>query len=190
MNLDKSRFTDLIKQFKFKELFNELGWDNTSISIPISIEEEKYTLTAVAEKRGFLIFVCSPNQFGEIPKSQTRRKIDSRITKLFFEHLIIYSGNQSQQIWQLVIREPNKPITNREVQYFTHQAPELLYQKLSALFVPLEEEEIISLVDIRSNVYEQFNVNAERITKKFLMNLKLTIQNLFLLLMVLLKKLI
>jgi len=165
--ISKYRFSELLKTFRFAELFNELGWDHVEKKISLSLDEENFSLDAIAEKRGFAIFTCSPNKLGRIPESKTRRKIDSRITKLYFEHLIIYSDDKTHQIWQLVIREPNKPITNREVQYFTHQTPELLYQKLSALFVSLEEEDKIRLVDIRSNVYEQFNINAERVTRRF-----------------------
>ncbi|MBM4176541.1 MAG: hypothetical protein FJ213_10280, partial [Ignavibacteria bacterium] len=165
--ISKYRFSELLKTFRFAELFNELGWDHVEKKISLSLDEENFSLDAIAEKRGFVIFTCSSNKLGRIPESKTRRKIDSRITKLYFEHLIIYSDDKTHQIWQLVIREPNKPITNREVQYFTHQTPELLYQKLSALFVSLEEEDKIRLVDIRSNVYEQFNINAERVTRRF-----------------------
>ncbi|MCX7611545.1 MAG: BREX-1 system adenine-specific DNA-methyltransferase PglX [Ignavibacterium sp.] len=165
--ISKNRFTELLRSFQFVQLFNELGWDYLEKNIELNIDNEIFRLEAVAEKRGFVIFVCSTNADSSIPNSQTRRKIDSQISKLFFEHLIIYSDNCNQQIWQLVIRETNKPIINREVIYFVHQAPELLYQKLSALFVPLENEEKISLVDISSNVREQFNTNAERVTKRF-----------------------
>ena len=165
--INKIRFAELLKIFQFGQLFNELGWDHIEKKLTLTIDDDIFSLEAIAEKRGFIIFVCSPNNLGNIPDSNNRRKIDSRLTKLFFEHLIIYSDIRTQQVWQLVIREHNKPITVREVTYYTHQAPELLYLKLSSLFVPLEEEEGIRLVDIRSNVYEQFNVNTERVTRRF-----------------------
>lgn len=168
MNLDKSHFTELVKSFKIKELFNELGWDRTNITLPISIEEEIFTLSAVAEKRGFLIFVCSPDSSGKIPIKDVRKKIDNKITKLYFEHLIIYTDKEnSHQIWQLVIREQDKPIIVRETDYFSTQHPELLFQKLRGIFISLDDEDKVTIADVRANVREQFNANAEKVTKKF-----------------------
>lgn len=81
--MDKQTFTNYIKSFKFKELFNELGWDNISIlPIPVKIDEETFILTAVAEKRGFIIFHCSYNSQGKIPTKDVRKKIDNKITKI------------------------------------------------------------------------------------------------------------
>jgi len=171
--INKQHFTQLIKSASFKELFNELGWDKINLSVPILIDEEKYILNAVAEKRGFVIFVCSADSTGKIPISNIRKKIDQKITKLYYEHLIIYSDkNNFQQIWQLVIREQDKPIVVRETPYFNSQHPELLFQKLSGLFISLDDEEKVTIADVRANVKEQFNTNAEKVTKKFYIEFK------------------
>lgn len=167
--MDKQTFIDYIRSFKFRELFNELGWNNISISpIPVKIDQEIFTLTAVAEKRGFIIFQCSYNSQGKIPTKDIRKKIDTKISKLYFEHLIIYSDkNNTQQIWQLVIREQDKPLIVRETDYFSTQHPELLFQKLRGLFISIDQEDNITLADVRAAVREQFNTNAERVTRKF-----------------------
>ncbi|MBK7377855.1 MAG: Eco57I restriction-modification methylase domain-containing protein [Ignavibacteriales bacterium] len=171
--MNKQHFTQLIKSASFKELFNELGWENLSLSVPISIDDEKFNLNAVAEKRGFVIFVCSPDTNGKIPLSSIRKKIDQRITKLYYEHLIIYKDKENfQQIWQLVLRESDKPIVVRETPYFSTQQPELLFQKLRGLFISLDEEDKVTIADVRSNVREQFNTNAEKVTKKFYVEFK------------------
>ena len=168
MSLDKARFTQLIQEFKLKELFNELGWDRLNKKESVSVSEDIYTLEAIAEKRDFVIFSCSPNRNGKIPDYSTRKKIENKISKLYFEHLLIYNdADNHHQIWQLAIREPNKPITIRETPYFSTQYPELLFQKLSKLFISIDEEEKISLLDVKSNVVEQFNTNAEKVTKRF-----------------------
>ena len=173
MSLDKSRFTELIKYFNFKELFNELGWDHITTEHLIAVDGDKFTLSAVAEKRGFIVFICSSNSEGKIPQSNVRKKIDAKITKLYYEHLIIYTDqNNSHQIWQLVIREPDKPISVRETPYFSTQQPELLFQRLRGIFISLSEEEKVTLADIRSTVHEQFNTNAEKVTKKFYQEFK------------------
>lgn len=171
--INKQRFTQLIKSASFKELFNELGWDNLSLSVPVSLDDGKFTLSAVAEKRGFVIFVCSPDANGKIPLSSMRKKIDQRITKLYYEHLIIYTDKENfQQIWQLVLRESDKPIVVRETPYFQSQHPELLFQKLRGLLFNLADEDKITIADVRSNVREQFNTNAEKVTKKFYVDFK------------------
>lgn len=169
MSIKKSQFINLIKAFNFKELFNELGWDHTTIApIPVKINEEIFTLTAVAEKRGFVILHCSPDSKGKIPTKDIRKKIDTQISKLYFEHLIIYSDQKNtQQIWQLVIREQDKPLTVRETDYFSTQHPESLFQRLRGLFISIDQEDNITLADVRSTVREQFNTNAERVTKRF-----------------------
>ncbi len=173
MSLDKTRFTELIQKFKFKELFNELGWDHAEAEVQIAIENEKYNLTAVAEKRGFVIFICSPSTNGKIPLYNSRKKIDLKITKLYFEHLIIYTDKDNfQQIWQLVIREADKPVLVRETPYFQTQHPELLFQRLRGIFISLDDEEKITIADVRSHVREQFNTNAEKVTKKFYQDFK------------------
>ena len=137
-SIDKARFNLLIKNFQFKELFNELGWDSVRKKEPIAIGSELYNLEAVAEKKGFVIFVCSPDNTDKIPDYHIRKKIDSAITKLYFEHLIIFCDiSQKHQIWQLVIREQGKPTAVRETHYYAHQEPELLFQKLKGFSFPL-----------------------------------------------------
>ncbi len=168
MNRDKVRFTQLIKEFKLKELVNELGGDRIEKTESIAVKEDTYSLDAIAEKRDFVVFSCSPNSNGKIPDYSTRKKIENKISKLYFEHLLIYTdADNHHQIWQLALREPNKPITIRETPYFSTQYPELLFQKLSKLFISIDEEEKISLLDVKSNVVEQFNTNAEKVTKRF-----------------------
>lgn len=166
--INKQQFTDLIKNFKFKELFNELGWEHFNTEQIIAVEDQKFKLTAVSEKRGFVVFVCSPDSEDKIPPYNIRKQIDTKITRIYFEHLIIYTDkNNSHQIWQLVIREPDKPVVVRETPYFSSQQPELLFQRLRGILFNLEDEDKITLADVRSSVREQFNTNAEKVTKKF-----------------------
>ncbi len=171
--IDKKYFTELIKNFKFSELFNELGWDHANTEVPISVDDDRYKLTAAAEKRGFVIFVCSPSTNGKIPLYNTRKKIDAKISRLYFEHLIIYTDKDNfQQVWQLVLREADKPVVVRETPYFQTQQPDLLFQRLRGIFISLDDEEKITIADVRSSVREQFNTNAEKVTKKFYQEFK------------------
>ncbi len=167
-SIDKTRFNQLIKNFQFKELFNELGWDSVRKTEQITIENKLHHLDAVAEKKGFVIFTCSPDNTDKIPDYHIRKKIDGAVTKLYFEHLIIFCNiSQKRQIWQLVIREQGKPTTVRETHYYAHQEPELLFQKLKGLFFSIDDEEKISIVDVKSLIQEQFNANAEKVTRQF-----------------------
>ncbi len=168
ISIDKTRFNQLIKNFQFKELFNELGWDSVRKKEQIAVENALYTLEAVAEKKGFVVFACLPKNNGKMPDYHIRKKIDSAVTKLYFEHLIIFcDSSQNQQCWQLVVREQGKPTAVRETNYYAHQEPELLFQKLKGLFFSIDDEEKISIVDVKFSVQEQFNTNAEKVTKRF-----------------------
>ncbi len=168
MFIKREDFESHIKNFQFKELFNELGWDTVHKNFPISVNDQMFELNAVAEKRDFLVMQCSPQNRGGMPDASGRKKIDRKITKHYFEHLLIFIDSEhSKQIWQLSIREPNKPIVVRETTYYAHQKPELLFQKLRDLFFTLDEEDKIGLVDVKQRVTESFNTNTERVTKQF-----------------------
>lgn len=168
MSISKATFSKYIKEFKLKELFNELGWDNANAKYPIKPNERLYSLTGIAQKRDFLILLCEPQDGGSIPDSAERKKIDNAITKLHYEHLIVYiDGKKTRQHWELVVREHNKPIVCRPIDYYAGQQPELLFQKLEGLFFAYEDEEKLSIVDVRSRVMENFERNAAVVTKKF-----------------------
>jgi len=164
MFLDKKEFAKLIREFKFKELFNELGWDHAVKKETIAVGGKVYVLEAVAEKRDFVIFVCKSDK--GFPDKNTRKVIDRKISAHFHEHLIIFTDNQ-KQVWQLAVKEPNKPVQYKQTEYYIHQEPELLFQKLKGLFFTLEEEDKIGIVDVTARVDKHFNVNTERTTKKF-----------------------
>ncbi|QQR95230.1 MAG: hypothetical protein IPJ93_00050 [Bacteroidota bacterium] len=90
MALTKKDFSTYIKQFNFRELFNDMGWNNDRTTQPIVVDNETYTLQAVAEKSGFKILLCNPLSNGLIPDYNTRKKIETKVTKLFQEHLIFF----------------------------------------------------------------------------------------------------
>lgn len=168
MSIPKPTFSRYIKEFKLKELFNELGWDNANVKYPKKVDEKIYSLTGIAQKKDFLILLCEHQDGGPIPDSAARKKIDNAITKLHYEHLIIYiDGKKTRQRWELMVREQNKPIVCRPIDYYTGQEPELLFQKLEGLFFAYEDEEKLSIVDVRSRVMQNFEKNAEVVTKKF-----------------------
>ncbi len=168
MSLNKQEFSRYIREFNFRELFNEMGWNNDKTSQPITVDNHTFTLQAVAEKRGFKILVCSPTSEGMIPDYDTRKKIESKVTKLFQEHLIIFQdAKKSEQIWQLVVRQTGKPTKVTETRWNNNQSPELLFQRAAGIFFEIDEEEHITIVDVTQRLADNFHQNAEKVTKQF-----------------------
>lgn len=168
MALDKKDFSTYIKQFNFRELFNDMGWNNDKTTQPIVVDNETYTLQAVAEKSGFKILLCNPLSNGLIPDYNTRKKIETKVTKLFQEHLIIFfDAKKTEQIWQLVVRQSGKPTKVTETRWHINQDPELLYQRAAGIFFELDEEEHITIIDVTKRIADNFHQNNERVTKQF-----------------------
>jgi len=168
MALDKKDFSTYIKQFNFRELFNDMGWNNDKTTQPIVVDNETYTLQAVAEKSGFKILLCNPLSNGLIPDYNTRKKIETKVTKLFQEHLIIFfDTKKTEQIWQLVVRQSGKPTKVTETRWHINQDPELLYQRAAGIFFELDEEEHITIIDVTKRIADNFHQNNEKVTKQF-----------------------
>ena len=156
-----------LKESEFEDLFiEELGWDRHTQTLNTTVDETEYTITAIAEKRGMVIFHCSATDEGHIPERKTREKIQRQVAKSSHENLIVYTNaEKTTQIWQWAGREHGKPITRREYRYDHRQSGELLIQKLRAIVFTFEEEEDLSLIDVTGRVGAAFY--AERVTKKF-----------------------
>ena len=164
LNLRETR--QYLKESKFEPLFNELGWDNHIQTLNVPVDETEYTLTAIVEKRGMVVFEC-PAAEGSIPDYATRRKIQKQVTKSVHEHFIIYTDtDKTTQIWQWVKHEQGKPDACREHRYNRdEQSGESLIQKLQNIAFTFEEEEDLSLPNVTGRVGAAFY--AERVTKKF-----------------------
>jgi tRNA1(Val) A37 N6-methylase TrmN6 len=167
--MNKTQFSAYIKEFNFRELFNEMGWNNDRTTPqPVSIDSDIYTLQSVAEKSGFKILLCDALADRALPDYSTRRKIETRVTKLFHEHLIIFvDADKTEQIWQFVVRQVGKPDKVVETRWNVNQSPELLYQRASGIFFTMDEEERITIVDVTQRMSENFTQNNERVTKRF-----------------------
>ncbi|QTA88381.1 Eco57I restriction-modification methylase domain-containing protein [Desulfonema magnum] len=166
--MNKKKFTRYLNAFDFKRLFNELGWDHFNNSLPVAMGNEVFELAGVVEKKGFVVLYCPPESNGNVPLSRVRRQIEHVVTKTYFEHLIIYTdAARSRQVWQLALREQGKPRQVREVSYYSHQDCEGLFQRLKGLLFTLDEEESVTLVDVKARVMENFAKNSEKVTKKF-----------------------
>ena len=166
--ISKSQFDQLIKSFNFKDLFNELGWDHFDNVLSIAVGGDALKLTGVAQKRSFAVLHCPPPSGSVVPNSALRKQIQSRVAKSYYENLLIYTDHaRQQQVWQLATKEENKPRQVHEVVWHVHQDPENLFQRLKGLLFTLDEEEQITVVDVKQRVSENFAKNTEKVTKKF-----------------------
>lgn len=91
MSVTKQEFSNHVKQFNFREMFNDVGWNNDKTKQFIVVDSLSFSLEAVGEKSGFKILLCHPQSDGLIPDHNTRKKIETKVTKLFQEHLIMKS---------------------------------------------------------------------------------------------------
>lgn len=168
MSLTKKEFSSYIKQFQFREMFNDMGWNNDKTTQPIVVDTTTYIIQAVGEKSGFKTLVCQPQVDGSLPDSVTRKKIEHKVTKLFQEHLIIFhDAKKTEQVWQLVVRQTGKPTKVTETRYNINQDAELLFQRASGIFFELDEEENITIIDVTKKIAANFHQNNEKVTKQF-----------------------
>ncbi len=162
MKIDITAVRKCLKSFDFETLFREhLGWDNHQAQLDVPVGGNTISLTAVAQKRGFVAFV-----YPSIPDRPTRLKIDHQITKSAREHFVIYCDQDAgQQVWQWVRREQGKPLASRDHRFDASQSGDPLIQRLERIAVSLDEEEAITVVDVADRARAAFDV--EKVTKKF-----------------------
>ena len=164
MAIDKARTTAQLKAFDYPKLFiEELGLDRPKSRQAESIDADggPFSLVPVAEKRGFRVFHCA-----SIPDRNTRQRIDREITKLAYEHLIIFTDpDRTRQVWQWVAREKGKPAAFREHVWLASSAPDGLLQKLAHISFSLDEENDLTLAGVTHRMRDAFD--REQITKRF-----------------------
>ena len=167
MSLDFQRTRLLLQSCDLPKLFvEELGWEPRRQKLTLRAGEQDYALTALAEKRGFIAWLCeSPT--GGLPDHATRLKLDRRLSETSFEHLIVFvTGDRSRQSWMWVRREQGKPLAARIHEYHRGQPGDSLLQKLQILYVSLKEEEAgLSTVVVAGRARAAFDI--ERVTKAF-----------------------
>jgi len=157
----------LLKTFDFRALFiEELGWDHHASTLQVTVDDQLYTLNAIANKRGMVAYLCTPASDGRLPDYPTRRKIEMQTARMVREHLIIYTdAEKTTQVWQWVKRELGKPLASREHTFHRNQSGDALIQKLQAIAFSLAEEENLTLIDVTSRVRAGFDI--ERVTRRF-----------------------
>jgi len=151
-----------LRNFNFKTLFNELGWDNFNQSHRIAVGNNSFTVQAIAEKRGVQIFTVAVPQ---LPDYQTRRALHLELRKLAFEHLIIfYDDAKTTQLWLWGNRDNGKTYI-REHRYDRTQSGNALFQKLERIAFSLSEEEALDITAVTFRLKDA--LDREKVTKKF-----------------------
>ena len=159
---------DHLKHFRFKHLFNELGWDAPAQQQPFSVTvgDDTWLLDVVAIKKGVQVLHCRPDVQGRLPDYATRQKIERKVTPDVREHLIVFTDEaRIVQIWQWVTRQTGRPAQYREVFFRKGETPELLTQKLSRLHFALDEEELLTVLGVTARLDDASP--RDKVTKKF-----------------------
>ena len=168
MQVQVDELRPYLHSFDFRHLLVEgLGWDYYRAEpVSVLVDAHDYTLEPAAEKAGFVVYVCGPSADGSVPPYPVRRKIERQVSKLAFEHLIIFAdADQSLQVWQWVKREAGKPAACREQEYRAGQTGTPILQRLQTIAFALEEEGELSIFQVASRVGQALDV--ERVTKRF-----------------------
>ena len=157
-----------LQAFDFRRLFVEgLGWNHYQTEpMAVEVNEREYALRPVAEKAGFVVYECDSSVDDDIPPYPVRRKIESQVAKLAFEHLIVFvDPHRKVQLWQWVKRETGKPAACREIAFVEGQSGDHVLQRLQPLFVSLDEEPSLNISLVASRVRAALDV--EKVTKRF-----------------------
>ena len=168
MPVSIERLRPHLQAFDFTRLFVEgLGWNYYQAEpVTVPMNGREYSLKPVAEKSGFAVYECDSSVDNNIPQYPIRRKIESQVAKLTFEHLIIFTDpGRKAQVWQWVKRETGKPTVCQEIPFVAGQSGDHLLQRIQPLFVSLEEEPSLNIALVASRVRAALDV--EKVTKRF-----------------------
>ncbi|MDR1148249.1 MAG: Eco57I restriction-modification methylase domain-containing protein [Spirochaetaceae bacterium] len=163
--LSKLRFSELVNKFELSVLFNILGWDSFQTTNRIDVKGSKYTISGIAQKKDFCVLECVVDK---IPDAAIRKQFEKPLTRLYFDHLLVFiNKNKTAQFWQLPLRDEGK--LKRLVSFAWHkgQDPEGLYQKFRNIVFTLDEEENITLLDVKERVTTSLSANSEKVVKRF-----------------------
>jgi len=165
-HVTKEQFSKYINDFNFAELFRAQGWNNFTADHKIEVHGSIYNLSGAAQKKNFPILQCVSDH-SNIPDLNNRKQLDKKIRTLYFEHLlIIVNKEKTWQYWQLPLYEDKKLKNLISFTWNKGQDVESIFQKLRNIVFTLDEEDIITLADVKERV-NTLSANSEKVTKKF-----------------------
>lgn len=165
----KETFRQYIADADFKALFNALGWNRYPgiTDFDEEIDGFTYHFRIVGQIKGFQAIVCDNAQ--HITNSICKR-IDYKLRPWAQSYICIFVLPKEQykfhHLWAIPIRKPEK----RDIvliEYSTPDQTELLFQKLNGITFSVNEQNTITITDVRERIYGAFEVNSEKLTKDF-----------------------
>ena len=165
--LTKETFSTRVQKFELAALFNALGWDSFNAAHTIEIKGERYNISGIARKKDFSVLECAAGD-NTIPPAAVRKQFEAPVSKLYHDHLLVFTNkNKTQQYWQLPLREEGKLKQLVTFSWHKGQDAEALYQKFRNIVFTLDEEENITLLDVKDRVNAGLAANSEKVTKRF-----------------------
>ncbi len=143
-----------LRDHAFENLFIEcLGWDRIRSKLSVCLRDDVIELVAVAQKRGFTVFVC-PCHRTVLANRQLLRAVQRQLRKSHHEHILIhYCETPRKQVWQWATTiGDGRRVLHREHPFFSNDPSPRLLQRLSELAVTFEEEEQTTLTDVLKRV--------------------------------------
>jgi len=156
-----------LRKGEIRKLFiEELGWDSGKATKECKVAQNTYQLKEAARKAGFRVWVCELPS-AKLPSREDTKSVHRQLVKESYEHIIVFlTSDKKSQIWLWVRREPNKQVSFKHHHYYASQDGESLSQKLRALYISFEEEEIgVDITQVSGRAKKAFDL--ERVTKKF-----------------------
>ncbi len=169
MALNFEKLRENLRDFNFKDLFEELGWFKPSQKKAVSFEckGNSFTRRQIAELSGVAVFEVA-GESGQIPDSKMRASVHREIAQQHHENFLVFlDKNRSQSLWYWVKREAGK-LYPREHTYFSGQPGDLFLSKLGQMFVDiseLDESGNIPIAQVAQRIQKALDV--EPVTKKF-----------------------
>jgi hypothetical protein len=173
VNIERTR--DLLAEFKFHELFIELGWSQPTARKVGAGETAGivYSRRMIAQLAGVAVFEVWTER--GLPERDKRDAIERDIARDWRENLCIFLDRDreaTQSIWAWANRthgENSRPRrVLREHAYFRDQPADLFISKLQSLFFELSEvSDIGNLTVVEVARRLQAALDVERVTKKF-----------------------
>lgn len=166
----KDTFRQYIADADFKALFNTLGWNRYQglSDFDEVIDGISYHFRIVGQIKGFQAIVCdnAPHMTSSLCK-----RIDYKLRPSAQSYICIFTlpkeqGQKFHHMWAIPIRKPEK----RDIVLIEYTMPdqtELLYQKLNGITFSVNEQNAITISDVRDRIYNTFEVNSEKLTKDF-----------------------
>ncbi len=147
----------------FEHLFIEcLGWDYVRANVSLTHQDVHVTLEAVAQKRGFTVFLC-PTHRTVLANRPVLRELQRKLRKSYHEHILIHScETPRKQVWQWATTlAGDRRIVHREHPFFSHEPPPRLLERIAGLSVTLAEEEQTTLPDVLVRVRQALLPDSE-----------------------------